>query len=326
MVRVLVTGGAGYIGSHVCKELSEYGFEAVAFDNLSTGHRELVKWGPLIQGDVCDRESIEIAIRQVRPEAVLHFAASSLVAESMDNPGKYYRNNVGGSLTLLEAMISAGVSRIVLSSTCATYGIAAESPIDEDTVQNPINTYGGTKLAMERMIDAFEAAHGVRSVCLRYFNACGADPDGDTGELHECEPHLIPRAIFSALGQISDFTIFGHDYPTADGTPVRDYIHVTDLASAHVSALVHLLRNEPSVKLNLGLGTGFSVRQIIDAVHRVTKRKVPFHVDGRRCGDPAVLVADCTKARAVLGFEPRLSALDTIIETAWNWHSRRSNA
>ena len=326
MARILVTGGAGYIGSHVCKELSEHGFEAIAFDNLSTGHRELVKWGPLIQGDVCDREAIETAIRNVRPAAVLHFAASSLVGESMANPGKYYRNNVGGSLTLLEAMVSAGVSRLVLSSTCATYGIAAQTPIDERTVQNPINVYGDTKLAIERMIDAFETAHGLKSVCLRYFNACGADPDGDTGELHECEPHLIPRAIFSALGQVSDFTIFGQDYPTPDGTPIRDYIHVTDLAAAHVSALIHLLCSEKPLKLNLGLGQGYSVGQVIDAVRRVTKRDVPFKVDGRRAGDPAVLVADCTRAREVLGFQPRFSALDTIIATAWNWHRRRHNA
>jgi len=326
MARILVTGGAGYIGSHVCKELSEYGFEAVAFDNLSTGHRELVKWGPLIEGDVGDRDSIEAAIRKVRPEAVLHFAASSLVGESMTHPGKYYRNNVVGSLNLLEAMVASGVSRIVLSSTCATYGIPEQTPIGEDTPQNPINTYGRTKLVIERMIDAFETAHGMKSVCLRYFNACGADPEGETGELHECEPHLIPRAIFSALGQISDFSVFGDDYATPDGTPIRDYIHVTDLASAHVSALLHLLRKDSSVKLNLGIGTGYSVKEIIDAVGRVTKRKVPSTVNGRRSGDPAILVANCAKAKKVLGFEPRFSALETIIETAWNWHSRRHNA
>ena len=326
MARILVTGGAGYIGSHVCKELSEYGFEAVAFDNLSTGHRELVKWGPLIEGDVGDRDSIEAAIREVRPEAILHFAADSLVGESMAYPGKYYRNNVVGSLTLLEAMVATGVSRIVLSSTCATYGIPEQTPISEDTPQNPINTYGRTKLVIERMIDAFEMAHGMKSVCLRYFNACGADPEGETGELHECEPHLIPRAIFSALGQVSDFSVFGDDYATPDGTPIRDYIHVTDLASAHVSALLHLLRQDSSVKLNLGIGTGYSVKEIIDAVGRVTKRKVPSTVNGRRPGDPAILVANCAKAREVLGFEPRFSALETIIETAWNWHSRRHNA
>ena len=326
MARILVTGGAGYIGSHVCKELSEYGFEAVAFDNLSTGHRELVKWGPLIEGDVGDRDSIEAAIREVRPEAILHFAASSLVGESMTHPGKYYRNNVMGSLTLLEAMVAAGVSRIVLSSTCATYGIPEQTPIGEDTPQNPINTYGRTKLVIERMIDAFEMAHGMKSVCLRYFNACGADPDGETGELHECEPHLIPRAIFSALGQVSDFSVFGDDYATPDGTPIRDYVHVTDLASAHVSALLHLLRQDSSVKLNLGIGKGYSVKQIIDAVGRVTKRKVPSTVNGRRPGDPAILVANCAKAKEVLGFQPRFSALETIIETAWNWHGRRHNA
>lgn len=326
MARILVTGGAGYIGSHVCKELSESGFEAVAFDNLSTGHRELVKWGPLIEGDVGDRDSIEAAIREVRPEAILHFAADSLVGESMAHPGKYYRNNVVGSLTLLEAMVATGVSRIVLSSTCATYGIPERTPISEDTPQNPINTYGRTKLVIERMIDAFEMAHGMKSVCLRYFNACGADPEGETGEVHECEPHLIPRAIFSALGQVSDFSVFGDDYATPDGTPIRDYIHVTDLAAAHVSALRHLLRQDSSVKLNLGIGTGYSVKQIIDAVGRVTKRKVPSTVNGRRPGDPAVLVANCARAKEVLGFEPRFSALETIIETAWNWHSRRHNA
>lgn len=322
MTRVLVTGGAGYIGSHVCKELSQRGFEAVTFDNLSTGHRELVKWCPLIEGDVGDRSAIEGALRKVRPAAVLHFAASALVGESMVLPGKYYRNNVMGTLTLLETMVATGVSRIVFSSTCATYGVPDRTPIDEETHQNPINTYGRTKLVIERMIDAFEMAHGIRSVSLRYFNACGADPEGDTGELHECEPHLIPRAILAALGQVHDFSIFGNDYPTPDGTPIRDYVHVTDLASAHVSALFHLLRDEPSVKLNLGIGRGHSVKEVVDAVSRVTKREVPTTVRARRTGDPAVLVADCTKAKKLLGFEPRFSGLDTIIETAWMWHSR----
>ena len=323
MIRVLVTGGAGYIGSHVCKELSQRGFEAVAFDNLSTGHRELVKWGPLIEGDIGDRRAIESAIREVRPAAVLHFAASALVAESMVLPGKYYRNNVVGSLTLLEAMVATGVSRIVFSSTCAAYGIPERTPIDENAHLNPINTYGRTKLVIERMIDAFEMAHGIRCVCLRYFNACGADPEGDTGEWHDCEPHLIPRAILAAMGQIGDLSIFGGDYATPDGTAIRDYVHVTDLASAHVAALLHLLRDEPSVKLNLGIGKGYSVKEIVDAVSRVTKRTVPTTVKARRIGDPAVLVADCTRARELLGFEPRFSDLDTIIETAWNWHSRR---
>ena len=325
MARILVTGGAGYIGSHVCKALSESGFEPITFDNLSTGHRELVKWGPLIQGDVGDRDAIEGAIREVRPEAVLHFAASSCVGESMSEPGKYYRNNVAASLTLLEAMVATSVSRIVLSSTCATYGTPAETPISEDTPQDPINTYGRTKLVIERMIDAFEAAHGTKSVCLRYFNACGADPEGDTGELHECEPHLIPRAIFSALGQVSDFSVFGDDYATPDGTPIRDYVHVTDLASAHVSALLHLLHNNPSTKLNLGIGKGYSVKEIIDTVSRVTKRHVPVRINGRRPGDPPLLVANSAKAKEVLGFVPRFSALETIIETAWNWHNRRHN-
>jgi UDP-glucose-4-epimerase GalE len=244
----------------------------------------------------------------------------------MGDPGKYYRNNVMSSLTLLESMVAAGVSRIVLSSTCATYGVPEQSPIDEDTPQDPINTYGRTKLVIERMIDAFEAAHGTKSVCLRYFNACGADPDGETGEVHECEPHLIPRAIFSALGQVSDFCVFGDDYATPDGTPIRDYIHVTDLATAHVSALLHLLNDKPSTKLNLGTERGYSVKEIIDTVGRVTKRDVPVRINGRRPGDPPLLVANCAKAKEVLGFAPQFSALEDIIETAWNWHNRRHNA
>lgn len=325
MARVLVTGGAGYIGSHVCKELSRHGFEPVAFDNLSTGHRELVKWGPLIEGDVGDRQMIELALREVRPMAVLHFGAASFVSESMSLPGKYYRNNVGGSLTLLEAMVATDVSRIVFSSTCATYGIPEHTPIREDAPQAPINTYGRTKLVIEQMLDAFDIAHGIKSVSLRYFNACGADSEGDTGEVHEPEPHLIPRAILAALGEIHDFSVFGGDYPTPDGTPIRDYIHVSDLASAHVAALHYLLRGEPSTKMNLGIGRGYSVKEVIEAVSRVTGRQVPLRMSPRRLGDPAILVADCKKAKEVLVFEPRFLDLDAIIETAWNWHARRHN-
>jgi UDP-arabinose 4-epimerase len=322
MLRVFVTGGAGYIGSHVCKELSRQGFDPVSFDNLSTGHRQLVKWGRLIEGDVGDRKHIERAISEVRPTAVMHFAASSFVGESLSLPEKYYRNNVMGSLTLLEAMKATGVSRIVFSSTCATYGVPELTPIREDAPQAPINTYGRTKLVIEQMLDAFEIAHGIRSICLRYFNACGADPEGDIGELHEPEPHLIPRAILAALGEINDFSVFGQDYPTPDGTPIRDYIHVTDLASVHVAALHHLLRGEPSVKLNLGIGYGYSVKDIVQAVTRITGRQIPSTVSARRAGDPAVLVADCTKAKALLGFKPQFSDLDTIIQTAWKWHAR----
>ena len=321
-MRVVVTGGAGYVGSHVCKELKLQGFEPVSFDNLSTGHRELVRWGPLIVGDITDRDSIAAALHQVRPIAVVHMAASCFVAESMAFPAKYYRNNVLGSLSLLEAMVAAGVSRIVFSSSCATYGIPEHTPVAEDAPQRPINTYGRTKLAIEEMVDAFEVAHGTRGMCLRYFNACGADPEGETGELHDPEPHLIPRAILAVLGQIRDFAVFGDDYPTPDGTAIRDYVHVTDIASAHLAALLHLLGDRPPAKLNLGTGRGYSVREVIETVGRITRRSLPVTFRARRAGDPAILVADCSRARELIGFEPRFPDLDSMIQTAWNWHAR----
>jgi UDP-glucose-4-epimerase GalE len=322
---VLVTGGAGYIGSHVCKALRQRGFEPAAFDNLSTGHAELVKWGPLLEGDIRDPGAVSRAIDAVKPVAVIHFAGSAYVGESVFDPAKYYGNNVAGTLVLLEAMTQAGVGRIVFSSTCATYGTPDGMTIAESAPQNPINPYGRSKLMVERMLDDFETAHALKSVCLRYFNACGADPEGETGELHEPEPHLIPRAILAALGEISDFRIFGSDYATPDGSPVRDYIHVSDLATAHVDALIHLLNGAASVKVNLGTGRGYSVKEIVAAVARVTGRPVPHETAARRPGDPAFLVADCTKAKELFGFEPSHSDLETIIATAWRWHERRHN-
>lgn len=318
-MKVLVTGGAGYIGAHAAKALAGAGFQPVVFDDFSTGWRSAVKWGPLEEGTLLDLPAIERAFARHEVAGVIHFAASSFVGESVSDPGKYYRNNVVGTLNLLDAMRAAGVSRIVFSSTCATYGEPLHTPIDENCPQRPVNPYGRTKLAIEQMLGDYEAAYGIQHAALRYFNAAGADPDGEIGENHEPEPHLIPRAILAALGEISDFRIFGTDYPTPDGTAVRDYIHVTDLAEAHVQALRHLIDKPGSLKLNLGVGRGFSVREIVAAVEEVTGLKVPFETAGRREGDPPALVADPSRAREVLGFEPAHADLNVIIGTAFRW-------
>jgi UDP-arabinose 4-epimerase len=325
MIRILVTGGAGYIGSHVCKMLRHEGFEPITFDNLSTGHREFVKWGPLVEGDILDQTKITDVICHWKPAAVIHFAAFAYVGESVSDPAKYYRNNVAGSLALFTAIRDAGLGKIVFSSTCATYGTPERIPIPEDAPQRPVNPYGRTKLVIELMLDDFQAAYGMRSICLRYFNACGADSDGEIGELHDPEPHLIPRAILSVLGNITDFQVFGSDYPTPDGSPIRDYIHVHDLAAAHVAALRLLLSGAESDKINLGIGRGYSVKEIIAAVERITGHPVPHGIGPRRPGDPACLVADPSKAKTVLGFEPRVSDLSNIIGSAWRWHHRRHN-
>ena len=232
MVRILVTGGAGYIGSHTCKTLRAEGFEPIVFDNLSTGHRELVKWGPLVEGDILDHAAIDQALKTWKPQAVIHFAGSAYVGESVYEPAKYYRNNVAGSLSLVQCLIEAKIDKFVFSSSCATYGVPQSVPIAEGHPQQPINPYGRTKLIVEHMLDEFDTAYGLRSTCLRYFNACGADPEGETGEIHDPEPHLIPRAMLAALGVIKDFQVYGSDYPNPDGSPIRDYIHVNDLAAA----------------------------------------------------------------------------------------------
>jgi UDP-arabinose 4-epimerase len=319
MSRILVTGGAGYIGSHCCKALAEAGLEPVVFDDLSTGHREAVRWGPLIEGDMRDAEALNAAMREVRPHAVVHFAALALVGESTAHPERYYAVNVGGTLNLLEAMRAAEVTRIVFSSTCATYGEPERVPITEDLPTRPINPYGATKLACERMMEDFDAAHGIRSVRLRYFNAAGADPAAEIGEWHDPETHLIPLVLDAALGRRPAISIFGTDYPTPDGTALRDYIHVTDLGEAHIAALRHLLGDGTSAAVNLGTGKGASVREVVSTVETVTGRKVPTREEPRRAGDPPALIADPRRAEALLGWQAR-AGLAAMVEDAWRWH------
>jgi len=321
-MRVLVTGGAGYIGSHTCKALARAGFEPVAFDNLSTGHRWAVKWGPLVQADLADRDAVLDALRAHRVEAVIHFAASAYVGESMGNPRKYFRNNVVNTLNLLEAMQDAGVGTIVFSSSCAVYGIPERVPIPEDHPCRPISPYGESKLFVERALEWYGRAYGLRWISLRYFNAAGADPDGELGEVHDPETHLIPLAIEAALGRRPYLEIYGTDYPTPDGTAIRDYIHVTDLADAHVRALDYLRRGGASTAFNLGAGRGYSVREVVAAVERVSGRRVPALEAPRRPGDPPVLVAEVANAQELLGWTPTFRDLESIIESAWRWHTR----
>jgi UDP-arabinose 4-epimerase len=319
---ILVTGGAGYVGSHACKALAAAGCRPVVYDSLARGHRGAVKWGPLIEGDLHDRDRLVAALRAYRVEAVMHFAAFAYVGESVTCPEVYYRNNVGGTLSLLDAMREAGVGRIVFSSTCAVYGVPETLPIRETTSKAPLNPYGDTKLAVERALHWYGAAHGLRYAALRYFNAAGADADGDIGENHDPETHLIPLVLRAALGSGDKLQIFGTDYPTRDGTAIRDYIHVTDLADAHVRALDRLAGGGESMELNLGTGSGHSVREVIAAVERVTGRTVPRHEAPRRPGDPPELVADAGLAWSLLDWRPTHSDLDTIVRTALAWETR----
>jgi UDP-glucose-4-epimerase GalE len=323
MPAILVTGGAGYVGSHACKALAAAGYTPVTYDNLGRGHRELVRWGPLEVGELADRARLDEVFARHRPEAVMHFAAFAYVGESVQDPALYYRNNVGGTLELVEATRRAGVEALVFSSTCSTYGVPERMPIDEDTPQRPINPYGATKLAIERMLADYGAAYGLRSASLRYFNAAGCDPDGETGELHDPETHVIPRVLMAAAGEIEHVEVFGTDYPTPDGTCLRDYIHVADLARGHVQALDYLKRGGATVAVNLGTGRGFSVREVIAAAEQVTGRRIPVREAPRRPGDPPVLVADPARARALLGFAPRYTELAPIVATAWRWHTRQ---
>ncbi|MCH9752323.1 MAG: UDP-glucose 4-epimerase GalE [Hyphomonas sp.] len=320
---VFVTGGAGYVGSHCAKAFANAGWTVVTFDNLSRGHRDLVKWGDLIEGDILDRASLSAALEQVRPDAVAHFAAYAYVAESMTQPAVYYRNNVVGTMNLLDAMIKADVRQMVFSSSCATYGISDEI-ITEDTPQNPINPYGETKKICEKMIRDYGTAHDLRSVILRYFNAAGCDPDGETGERHDPEPHVIPLAIRGAMDGTFTFNILGGDYDTPDGTCVRDYIHVSDLADAHERALDYLSGGGVSEIFNLGTGQGSSVMQLADAVSKVAGKEVPRVIAERRPGDPPILVASAEKARDVLGWQPKRSDLESILTSAWDWFQREA--
>lgn len=317
--KVLVTGGAGYIGSHACKALARAGFEPVVFDNLSTGWKGAVRWGPLVEGDLMDRASIDTALAEHRPAAVMHFAALSLVGESMRDPGRYWRVNVGGALNLLEACAAAGVRNFVFSSTCATYGDQDGVLLTEETPQRPINAYGGSKLAIEQMLQDFGKSAGISHVIFRYFNVAGADPDGETGEQHVPETHLIPLMLDAVAGKRPALTVFGTDYPTQDGTCVRDYVHVTDLAEAHVLGLRRLLDGKGDGVFCLGTGRGFSVREVIEASRAVTNREVPVEIGGRRAGDAAALVSSSTHAIEELGWEPQHSTLRQMIGDAWAW-------
>lgn len=320
MNSVLVTGGAGYIGSHTCKALHLAGFTPVTFDNLVYGHREAVKWGPFVEGDLSNRQLLEDVIRQHNVCAVIHFAAYAYVGESMQYPEKYFSNNVVNTLNLLDAMHACDTRHIVFSSTCATYGLPERLPIDEQHPQNPVNPYGESKLFVEKALKWYDSAHGLKSVPLRYFNAAGADVDGEIGEDHTPETHLIPLVIEAAMRRRPHVQIFGTDYATADGTAVRDYIHVTDLSDAHVKALQYLLEGGDSVALNLGTGNGYSVKQVIEAVETVSGLSVPTQIAPRRAGDPPELVADAGKARRCLDWTPRYSDLENIAGTAWKWH------
>jgi len=322
--RALVVGGAGYIGAHCVKELTEAGFDTAVFDNFSTGHREFVRWGPAYEGDVRDGKRVTDVVKEFRPDIILHFAGLALVGESVFRPELYYDVNVVGGLRLLEAMLAGKAGKLVFSSTCAVYGIPEQVPIPEGTAERPVNPYGASKLAFERMLADFDTAHGLKSARLRYFNAAGADPEGVIGEWHEVETHLIPLAIEAALGRAPPLKVFGTDYPTGDGTAVRDYIHVKDLARAHVAAARHLLAGGDSVTVNLGTGSGASVHEVVAAVEKGIGREVPRAAAPRRAGDPPRLVADPGRARSVLGWAAERSRLGEIVADAVRWHRGRN--
>jgi len=320
---ILVTGGAGYVGAHACKRLAAEGYLPVTYDNLSEGRREFVRWGPLEVGDLNDRARLAETIRRWQPEAVMHFAALARVGESVAEPGRYYLNNVAGSLNLLRVMLDLGLSRLIFSSSCSTYGLPAAVPMGEDHPQVPINPYGWTKLIVEQMMSSFEEAHGFRAVALRYFNAAGADPEGEIGEDHQPETHLIPLVLDAAAGRSPALDVFGADYDTPDGTCVRDYVHVADLAEAHVAALRHLEAGGESLRLNLGVERGHSVLEVLAAAEAVVGRAIPRRFAPRRPGDPPTLIGEASRARRRLGWTPRRSSLHAIIEDAWGWHRRR---
>ena len=319
---ILIAGGAGYIGSHVNKLLNRHGYATVVFDNLSYGHREFLKWGQFFGGDLANLEEIRLCFKKYSIKAVMHFSAFAYVGESVIDPSKYYRNNVSNTLNLLEVMREFNVKYFIFSSTCSTYGYPEKIPITEDHPQKPINPYGRTKLIVEDILRDYDTAYGLRHINLRYFNAAGADPESEIGEWHDPETHLIPLAIYAALDISKDLKLYGIDYSTKDGTCIRDYIHVADLADAHMKALNHLLTRDKSACFNLGNGNGYSVREIITAVKRVTKRDFKVLEVGRREGDPPVLVSSSAKAKEILGWEPSFVEIDEIIETAWKWHKK----
>jgi len=321
-MRIMICGGAGYIGSHVAKSVAEAGHEPVVFDNLIAGHRWAVRWGPLVEGDLMDRGRIEAAIREHGIEAVVQLAGSINVGESMQDPGKYFRNNFSISLNLLEAMDATGVKRIVFSSSAAVYGIPEGNPITEEAAKAPINPYGEAKWFVERALDWYTRARGFQCLTLRYFNAAGADPDGEIGEMHSPETHLIPLVILGAMGVRPPAKVFGMDYPTADGTAVRDYIHVRDLARAHLLGVEYLARGGESTAANLGTGQGVSVLEVIGAVGEVSGKPVPYERFARREGDPPALVAAAVKASQLLGWRAERSGIRQIVEDAWRWSGK----
>ncbi len=317
---VLVIGGAGYIGSHTARALKRAGHEVIIFDNLSTGYEFLAKGFELIKGDILDAGALRPAL--ARAEAIMHFAAHAYVGESVKNPQKYFHNNVEGGLSLLNAALAAGVKKIIFSSTCAVYGEVAKVPIEENNPREPVNPYGVTKMFFEHALESYDRAYGFRYASLRYFNAAGADESGEIGELHDPETHLIPLALSAAAGTGPELQVFGSDYPTADGTCVRDYIHVNDLASVHIKALEHLAAGKESFAVNVGTGVGASVKEIISTAEKVTGKKVPHRVVARRAGDPPALVANPAKAQRLLQWKAKYG-LQEIVATAWNWMEQR---
>jgi len=319
MTNILVAGGAGYIGAHTCLDLFSKGFTPIVYDNLSNGHAEFAKWGPLEKGDIRDRRRLDEVLRKYKPQAIIHFAAAIEVGESVRDPGHFYENNVTGKISLLRAAQAAGIDKIVFSSTCATYGIPLSIPINESQVQNPINPYGRSKLIIEQILSDLDRYQGFRSCILRYFNAAGADPEGRIGEWHSPETHVIPIAIEAALGRRPHFQVLGTDYDTRDGSCIRDYVHVLDLADAHTRAVEHLLNNGTSHALNLGTGAGTTVKELLETVQQVLGRSFDIKYGPRREGDSPALVADNTLAKRVIGWSPRRD-LYSIIETACNWH------
>ena len=320
---ILVVGGAGYIGSHANKELNRRGYQTLVYDNLVYGHKESVKWGKLEIGDLAEKEHLEQVFQENLIDAVLHFAAYAYVGESVTEPAKYYNNNVCNTINLLDVMRKYKVNNIIFSSTCATYGIPEKMPITEDMPQNPVNPYGATKKMVERILEDYHKAYGVQYCCLRYFNAAGADPDGEIGESHTPETHLIPLILDAASGKRESISIFGTDYPTEDGTCIRDYIHVTDLADAHIRALEYLKQGGESTCFNLGNGNGDSVRHVIEVVKQVTGKEFKVKEEKRRAGDPPVLIGSAEKAEKVLGWKPKYAEIETIVEHAWKWHENK---
>ena len=319
---ILIAGGAGYIGSHINKALSKKGYSTVAFDNLSLGHRDFARWGHFVQGDLSDKEQIRDCFQKYPIDAVMHLSAFAYVGESVKNPSKYYHNNVINTINLLEIMLEFHVNYFIFSSSCAVYGIPQEIPIKETHPRNPINPYGKTKLIVEDILKDYDEAYGMKHVSLRYFNAAGADPEKEIGERHDPETHLIPLVIYAALNKTEDVKVFGTDYPTEDGTCIRDYIHVTDLADAHIKALEYLKNNKESNSFNLGNEKGYSVRDVIETVKRISGKNFKTTETERRMGDPPVLIADSQKAFRELSWKPGYFDIKTIVKTAWDWHKK----